>query len=179
MLHYRSPKETGMDVIVYERDLLRHCANTVDAKHAKSQASSSDESKAEYFLGIEGFLLHFRNLLGFFMNKEHKSKKYKDSDLIIARSEQWSNGQTVVDKHFCERLTQRAMQVNKKFGFSADVDCYQKISWFLQHCTDHRYLEHRNWDLAAMFTEFGPIVDDFITEFAPERAAGVHLPGSK
>ena len=118
----------------------------------------SDEDKAEYFLTIEGFLLHFRNLLGFFINKGNQ-----DSDLTIARSERWADGQTV-DKKFCDELTERA-----KYAFSPTHLCYQKISWFLGHCTDYRYREQRSWDLPGMFADFGPIVDEFIATFAPER----------
>jgi hypothetical protein len=83
-MHERSPKETAIDVILYERDLLRHCANTVDAKREQAQQSPLSENKAEYYLAIEGFLLHLRNLIGFFINK-----RMEPTDLTLDRSQQW------------------------------------------------------------------------------------------
>ena len=164
MLHQRSPKDSAIAVIVYERDLLRHCATTVDAKRLKSEKLPCNEFRADYFLAIEGFLLHFRNLLAFFINRGHH-----DTDLTLARFDKWSDGQTV-DKAFCEKLTARAQAVNRKYCFSAKADCHQKISWFLQHCTDYRYRERRSWDLAGMFADFSPIVDEFIARYRPGGA---------
>jgi hypothetical protein len=56
-MHQRPPKETAIDVILYERDLLRYCANTVDSREARWKESPSDETQAEYYLTIECFLL--------------------------------------------------------------------------------------------------------------------------
>ena len=62
-MHERSPKSSAMDVLLYEREMLQHCAETVNDKQARFTQSLSDQDRAEYYLGIEGFLLHFRNLL--------------------------------------------------------------------------------------------------------------------
>jgi hypothetical protein len=72
-----------------------------------------------------------------------------------------------VDEVFCQNLTERALKVNEAHGISADVDCYKKISWFLQHCTDHRYRVKRSWDIAGMFADFRPILDDFEASVTP------------
>ena len=160
-MHERSPKETAIDVILYERDLLRHCAKTVDAKRERAQQAPSSENKAEYYLAIEGFLLHFRNLLGFFINK-----RMKRTDLTLNRSEQWAAGRSV-DESFCRKLTQRAEEVNVEHGISSSVDCYKKISWFLQHCTDYRYQLKRSWDIAKMFADLSPILDEFVASVIP------------
>jgi hypothetical protein len=160
-MHHRSPKETAIDVIFYERDLLRHCARTVDSKKARWEESPLDENRAEYYLTIEGFLLHFRNLLGFFINK-----RMHLTDLTIDHSEQWAEGRPV-DSTFCQKLTERASKVNQEYGLSPSIDCYKKISWFLQHCTDHRYRIQRSWDIAGMFADFNPILDEFAGSVAP------------
>lgn len=68
-MHERSPKDSAIDTLLYERDMLRHCAETIDTKKKRFELSRSEEDRAEYYLGIEGFLLHFRNLLGFLINK--------------------------------------------------------------------------------------------------------------
>jgi len=160
-MHERSPKETAIDVILYERDLLRHCAKTVDAKKERAQQSPSSENQAEYYLAIEGFLLHFRNLLGFFINRGHQ-----ETDLTLNRSEKWAGGRSV-DESFCRKLTERAEEVNVEHGISAKVDCYKKISWFLQHCTDYRYQLKRSWDIAKMFADLSPILDEFVASVIP------------
>jgi hypothetical protein len=167
-MHQRSPKETAIDVILYERDLLWHCAKTVDSKRTRSEESPSHENRAEYYLAIEGFLLHFRNLLGFFINK-----RMNGTDLTMDRPHQWADGR-VVDEVLCRNLTERARAVNERHGMPLDgggqVGCYKKISWFLQHCTDHRYLIVRSWDIGGMFADFSSILDEFVGSVAPAMA---------
>jgi hypothetical protein len=58
MLHHRLDKNSRLDTILYEIDMLRHCSKTSAAKKA-----SRSESEEEYNLGIEGLLIHLRNLL--------------------------------------------------------------------------------------------------------------------
>src|SRR5205085_127013 len=93
--------------------------------------------QVEYYLGLEGFLLHYRNLLGFFVNKGCRA-----TDLIIRRSEHWANGEPV-EGHRYGDLVKRAKEINERYGTEDErgrrVDCYQKISWFLQHCTTYRH----------------------------------------
>ena len=139
--------------------MLRHCAATIETKRRRFQKHSSDEDAVyEYYLGIEGFLLHFRNLLGFFINKGSRS-----TDLTIARPANWSNGRPV-DEQITTELTKRAELVNQSHG-QRKGDCYQKISWFLQHCTTHRHQEARSWDIERMFADIEPVLDDFVKHF--------------
>jgi hypothetical protein len=141
--------------------MLRHCAETIDAKKKRFQQSKSDEDRAEYYLGIEGFLLHFRNLLGFFINKGPKP-----TDLTIGHPERWANGRPV-DESVCRSLTEGAKKVNRDHGLDGG-DCYQKISWFLQHCTVYRHRQPRNWNIEGMFADMRPVLDEFVANFAPE-----------
>ena len=83
-MHERSPKSNAMDVLLYEREMLQHCAETVKGKQARFTQSLSDQDRAEYYLGIEGFLLHFRNLLGFFINKGSHP-----TDMTIGKTTSW------------------------------------------------------------------------------------------
>jgi hypothetical protein len=159
-MHERSPKSSAIDTLLYEGDMLRHCAKTVDAKRARFQASHADEDAAEYYLGIEGFLLHMRNILGFFINKGSKP-----TDLTIGRPERWGDAKTV-DDCTCRNLSERAKRVNNEHGLNGH-DCYQKISWFLQHCTTYRHCQARSWDIDRMFADMEPILNDFVRNFAP------------
>jgi hypothetical protein len=120
-MHERSPKSSAIDVLLYERDMLQHCATTVEAKQARFTSSLSDQDRAEYYLSIEGFLLHFRNLLGFFINKGPHP-----TDMTISKSESWANGITV-NPTITQGLTDRAKKVNERHGLERG-DCYQKIS---------------------------------------------------
>jgi hypothetical protein len=160
-MHERSPKSSAINTLLYERDMLRYCAETIDTKQKRFQQSKSDEDAAEYYLGIEGFLLHFRNLLGFFINKGPKS-----TDLTIDHPERWADGKPV-DESVCRKLTKSAKKVNQDHGLDGG-DCYQKISWFLQHCTVYRHRQPRNWDIDRMFADIRPVLDEFVTNFAPE-----------
>jgi hypothetical protein len=49
MLHQRSDKNSHLDTVLYEIDMLRHCSNTLVAKKAKK--SESEEAEAEYKAG--------------------------------------------------------------------------------------------------------------------------------
>ena len=161
-MHERSPKNSAIDTLLYERDMLRHCAETIYAKRQRFQKNFSDEDAVcEYYLGIEGFLLHFRNLLGFFINKGSRSTD--STDLTIARTTSWSNGRPV-DERITEELTKRAGIVNQSHGLGKG-DCYRKISWFLQHCTTHRHQETRSWDIERMFADIESVLDDFVKHF--------------
>jgi hypothetical protein len=90
----------------------------------------------------------------------------KPTDLTLDRPEQWAEGRSV-DESFCRRLTERAVEVNEHHGMPPDVNCYKKISWFLQHCTDYRYQLKRSWDIAKMFADLSPIMDEFIASVEP------------
>jgi hypothetical protein len=83
MLHRRPDKDSHLDTILYEIDMLRHCANTLAAKEARQP--DSEEALGEYNLGIDGFLIHLRNLIAFFTTK-HSLKR---SDLRLDRPEVW------------------------------------------------------------------------------------------
>jgi hypothetical protein len=72
-----------------------------------------------------------------------------------------------VDESFCQKLSERAQKVNEEHGISVDVDCYKKISWFLQHCTDYRYQLKRSWDISQMFADLSPILDEFVASVMP------------
>jgi hypothetical protein len=77
-MHERSEKDRALDTILCEIDMLRYCARTLPEKQAKWRQTDSDADRAEYYLGIQGFLLHLRNLLAFFM-----SQREKETDLGI------------------------------------------------------------------------------------------------
>jgi hypothetical protein len=160
-VHERSQKNNPRDTILYEFDMLRHCAGTLSAKKAIADHSGSDRDGAEYYLGIEGFLLHFRNILAFFTNK-----RLTNTDLTLDRPEQWA--ERAVDPHEYGDLTVRSKQLNDKYGVTVNEkksDCYDQISKYLQHCTVLRHERSKKWNIESMFADILPILDDFETRF--------------
>ena len=153
----RSPKCSPMETIQYEIDMFRHCAETLGMKYVASETSGGHSAKAEYYLGIEGALLHLRNLLGFFIPNEKRDRK---TDLVIDNG--WANRE--VEKSELADLIQRAEDVNRIYGMN-ERTCYDQISKFLQHCTTFRHLEARSWNIEKMLKAMNPILEDFEKRF--------------
>jgi hypothetical protein len=127
MLHRRSDKNSHFDTVLYEIDMLGHCSNTLAAKKAKK--SMSEETEAEYNLGIEGFLIHLRNLLAFLTT--HHSR---NTDLRLDRPEVWL-GRPLAEKKYSD-LRDKAQAFNDSYGETFNdgkkLDCHDLISKFLQ-----------------------------------------------
>jgi hypothetical protein len=160
-MHERTTKKDHADTIMYEIDMLRHCASTLPAK--KAEKETSDYAKDEYNLCIEGFLLHLRNLLGFFTNL-----RQRPDDLIINDPVQWANH--AMEAGLYSDLTEAAKKFNVAYGVKRDDSakerkCYGEISKYLQHCTELRYVRARDWDIEKMFSEFDPILTEFMKRF--------------
>jgi hypothetical protein len=156
-MHERSPKNTPIDTVLYEIDMLRHCARTVAAKKAKYENTRSEGAKAEYNLGIEGFLLHLRNVLAFLTNRVEKS-----TDLGINKPNQWA-GRTLEQCSYSD-LIKRAKKVDQDHGVDGST-CYEQISKFLQHCTTLRHERAKTWDIEKIFADIDPVVETFVDRF--------------
>jgi hypothetical protein len=169
MIHRRSDKNSHLDTILYEIDMLRHCSKTVTGK--KARASESDDAQAEYNLVIEGFLIHLRNLLGFFAPGHSMP-----TDLRLNRPETWSGRSTVNPREYSD-LIKGAKQFNDRYSemlSGKKHDCYQLISKFLQHCTPERYDQAvMGWEIDKMFAEIEPILIEFEKRFPPAARTSV------
>jgi len=160
-MHERSEKNKPIDVVLYEIEMFRHCANTLQAK--QQVAANSQPEKAEYYLGIEGFLLHLRNLLAFFMN--HCTEP---TDLGIHKADLnlWGDGRKANRKQY-SGLMKAARAINRDRR-TKNGNLYEQISRFLQHCTTFRYTEARSWDVEGIFRDFNPVLVEFELKFAPQ-----------
>jgi len=156
-MHERSEKNSPLDVILYEIEMFRHCANTLPAKQDKAMASGD---KAEYYLGIEGFLLHLRNLLAFFM-----SSNLRRTDLGITKPDLnlWGDGGQLQMNQYHD-LVDLAQEINK-LRKTKNGTLHVQISRFLQHCTTFRYTEARSWDVEGIFSDFNPLLIEFEKRF--------------
>jgi len=119
-------------------------------------------------LGIEGFLLHLRNLIGFFVKEPRKT------DLSIERPNQWAERPVELREH--ADLTERVQQINKAHGVRRR-DCYTQISKFLQHCTTHRHEEARSWAIERIYADIEPVLNEFVNRFAAHTETAAMLPG--
>src|SRR5215469_14011676 len=93
-MHQRSNKNEHLDTILYEIDMLRHCAESISK--AKAEEHRSDFAGAEYYLKIEGFLLHLRNLIAFFTNR-----KNEPTDLLINEPSVWA-GKAIEQRNYSD-----------------------------------------------------------------------------
>jgi hypothetical protein len=172
MLHQRSDKNSHLDTVLYEIDMFRHCATTFPARAARRY--DSEGAEAEYNLVIEGFLIHLRNLVGFFTTLHSR-----ESDLRLDRPEVW-RGKVLEEKDYSD-LRDKARAFNdgysQTFKSGKKLDCYELISKFLQHCTPERYEQAVvGWDIEKMAAEIEPILADFEKRFAPATTKVMKAP---
>jgi len=128
------PKKFGhLDTIQYEIDMLNYCKDRLLAGKWPNQAS--------YYLCIEGFLLHYRNLSEFFGSKK---------DLKALEPEVWSPQKKLTDAQLAS--IQNARLDDKYTG---------QISQYLSHCTKSRAERDRDWNIVEMYGEVEPCIENF------------------
>ncbi len=167
-LDQRATKGSHAHTILYEIDMLRHVASTHIDKRRGADADGSPAAICEYYLSIEGFLFHARNLLAFFTNRKDAT-----TDLIINQPEVWY-GKAVDPRNFSD-LSKLMKEVDKEFGGDGK-SCYDQISKFLLHCTTMRYERLKEWDLEGMYKRMDPILEEFKQRFTPRTVLTVTRP---
>lgn len=156
-MHERSQKNSHLDTVLYEIDMLRHCALTLPGKREYFEASGCAPARAEYNLGIEGFLIHLRNVLAFFTSRQEK-----DSDLLINRPQRWA-GREIAQREYSD-LIKRAKEIDREHGVDEST-CYDQISKYLQHCTTFRYERAKNWNIEKLFADINSVLEEFEVRF--------------
>lgn len=127
----RRRKLDHLETIFYESDMLDYCFQQL------LKGKFVDER--DYFLCIEGFLLHFRNLIEFFGN---------DHDLKAGEPEVWSPKE-LTD---AELASIQDAKLNKRYN--------GQISQYLSHCTKSRADRDRDWDHIGMYEEIKPLLQN-------------------
>jgi hypothetical protein len=127
----RRLKLSHLDTIFYEMDMLDYCFQQL------LKGKWSDER--DYFLCIEGFLLHYRNLIEFFGN---------DHDLKAGEPHDWSPRKLSPD----DLASIQDVTLNKRHN--------GQISQYLSHCTKSRADRDRDWDHVAMYKEIEPLLQN-------------------
>ncbi|HKV92398.1 MAG TPA: hypothetical protein VJW20_07615 [Candidatus Angelobacter sp.] len=155
-VYERSKKKSHLGTIWYEIAMLEFCHDEL--------AQNKKRSEPEHNLLIEGFLLHFRNLVEFFSGAKHRGKKRmtkpaktgkKYSDLSTAAPEVWAN----------RKLTSAELAAIQAPARKIEDAHFKEISQYLQHCTERRFSEFKQWQLDAMLKDLLPIVKAFQHSF--------------
>jgi hypothetical protein len=152
-MYERNRKSSHLATLYYEMDMLEFTFRKV------SESESGAESP-DWNLLIEGFLLHYRNLIEFFSGKKHRPN---GSDISIANSEVWSG----------RKLTEAEMNQLQPTAQQLEDEYWTDISQFLQHCTVRRHPEFREWDIAKMFERLTPVLENFEAIFARTPVATI------
>jgi hypothetical protein len=138
----RTRKESPLATIYYEIDMLEFAFRKLGAH--------SGGSGPEWNLLIEGFLLHYRSALEFFSGKKHRS-----GDISTKHPELWAY----------RKLTEQEVNDIQLPARKLEHDYWKDISQFLQHCTERRHKEFKDWKLPEMFERLKPITTAFRKSF--------------
>jgi hypothetical protein len=152
-MYARRAKASHRDTISYEIDMLAFCAE----KLTHSGGSGSDGDSA---LSLEGFLLHYRNLIRFFSGKHHRN-----DDISTHNCQAWAG----------RELSTSEVTTIKQPAAALDDAYYDSISKYLQHCTSMRHEHDRSWDVQTMAGQLAPIIDSFERAFPRRNADSARL----
>lgn len=143
-MYERSRKSSHLATVYYEKDMLEFTFRKL--------VGCETAAGPDWNLLVEGFLLHYRNLIEFFSGKKHR----KDgSDISIADPEVWSG----------RKLTKEEINQLQPIARQLEDEYWTDISQFLQHCTVRRHAEFREWNIPKMFERLMPVLNCFEAMF--------------
>jgi hypothetical protein len=149
----RSRKASHLDTVYYEIDMMEYAYERLVKRDTRPLPESN--------MLIESYLMHYRNLIEFFSGAKHRDRSAgKPRDISVKDAEVWA-GRTLASEEQGTIATPAAKLVDAYF---------EDISQFLQHCTERRFLESRDWDVEGMCDEIKPIVAAFSSAF-PRQVA--------
>ncbi len=167
-MYARPPKESHLDTIYYEIDMLRFCARRLpELETPREQWLTSgsvtnlrvdrvvvEADAREAYVFLEAFLVHFRNLIRFFSGNGARR-----TDISVGRPEVWA-GRTLSDEE---------VRLIRDPAIGVDDEWHGPISAFLQHCTVVRSQRHMAWPVERMIAELEPILCAFEQWFPRKR----------
>jgi hypothetical protein len=136
----RTPKDSHLDTIRYEINMLTFC-------FVRLSKSSEWKEQADMFVYLESFLLHYRNLIQFFFGNGSQ----KEGSLNIVNAKVWAGRDLTTAE--LSAIQTPAKNLIKKY--------WENISIYLQHCTERRADEDITWKVKDMFEEIKPIIVQF------------------
>jgi hypothetical protein len=128
----RPHKANHVEMVLYEIDMLHYCLEALRGKEPSD--------RREYYLHIEGFLIHYRNLADFFGS---------DEGLKANRPERWSP----------RKLSGEELASIQNRG---PAERYRgPISEYVCHCSPNRADKDTKWDREAMYELLKPNIEGF------------------
>src|ERR1700693_1351059 len=146
----RSRKSSHLDTVHYEIDMLEYSFSRVAGQRELPEAN----------MAVQCFLLHYRNLIEFFSGAKHR----KGSDISVADPGVWA-GRTLTPAELNSLQTPAQKLCD---------DYWTEVSQFLQHCTERRYKELKEWNLEEMMDKLSPVLASFKKLFPP-TATPIHV----
>lgn len=150
-MYPRGEKESHLDTIRYEIDMLRY-----SLKRWRETDLGFDPGDRNAFL--ECFLLHYRILVEFL-----SGRKNKQTDLVVSSPKVWMP---------MRRVDQRETSSLQKRGRALRDRYHDKISKFLQHCTEARADIGQEWHPEKMYDEIQESLSEFEKRFVDRAAVG-------
>ena len=139
----RSRKSSHLDTVHYEIDMLEYAREKV-------LSFGNGAPQPELNMALECYLLHYRNLIEFFSGEKHRKTK-KAADISVANAKAWCGRDLTAEER--DALSSSPRNLVAKY--------FDDLSQFLQHCTERRFLETRDWDVKGMSAELQPTIDLF------------------
>lgn len=157
----RSKKASHFDTVYYEIDMMEYAYERLVKRDARDLPETN--------MLIESYLMHYRNLIGFFSGTKHRDDRPgKPRDISVKDAEVWAGRVLTNEEHGTIAAPAKTL-----------VDAYfEDISQFLQHCTERRFLESRDWDVEGMCDEIRPIIATFSSAFPRQGSVPVLEYGS-
>jgi hypothetical protein len=153
-MYSRPLKDSHLDTVEYEIDMLRFCLRRVS--DGTLQRQSPDE-----YVYLEAFLLHYRNLVRFFSGVKHKG-----SDISMDKPQVWA-GRVVPPEEAQSYMTSAKV---------LDDDYVYKISKYLHHCTEERFnVVFGAWKVSEMYARIAPLLAKFENAFLDRCSEAVQL----
>jgi hypothetical protein len=159
-VYERSEKKSHLDTIWYECAMLGFCHSELGKRRAMSEPERN--------LFIEGFLLHYRNILEFCSGAKHRqARNGKPADISTAAPQVWAS-RALTDEEVA-KIQVPAQALEAKY--------FDDISQFLQHCTERRFIDSKQWNLDQMIEELRPVIsalrESFTQKAEPVKAERV------
>lgn len=136
----RQTKESHLETIQYEIRMLRFCLDRL------SQCGSKHQPEEEMWVVLEGFLLHYRNLVNFLSGRGGTH-----GDLSMAAPRLWAGDR--FDKAETDAIQKLASQPYTAYS--------NEISTYLAHCTRDRHEHVKEWPIQRMYDDLLPALAKF------------------
>jgi hypothetical protein len=151
----QSRKSSHLDTVHYEIDMLEYSFSRVAGQRELPETN----------MAVESFLLHYRNLIEFFSGAKHRKETDRQKpDISVADPGVWA-GRTLTPEEL-NSLQTPAQKLCDEY--------WTDISQFLQHCTERRFKDVKEWNLQEMKERLNPILECFRRLFSP-TAVPIHV----